>query len=183
MAEPEPFLSQIMLFPFDWAPRGYALCDGKTLPIDDNQALYALLGLNYGGDGKQTFALPDLRGRTPVGTGSVSFYSFTLTPGMKMGQETVTLTLDELPRHTHSLQSSTEEADAYVASNALLANIQPVSGTELPLYSSNPPTSSIIDLSNDSCDSTGGSSWHRNMQPSTVINYCIAITGIFPSRN
>jgi microcystin-dependent protein len=183
MSEPEPYLSQIMLFPFNWAPRGYALCDGQTIQISENQALYALLGTNFGGDGTRTFGLPDLRGRAAVGTGDASFYPDTLYPGMKMGTESVNLTLEGLPRHTHALQASTDDADIHIPSNAFLANIKPVSGAEFPLYSSNPPANSITSLSDETCGYTGGALSHDNMQPSIVINYCIAITGVFPSRN
>lgn len=173
----EVFLGQIMPTGFYFAPRGFALCDGQLLPISQNQALFSLLGTQYGGDGRTTFALPDLRGRAAVGAG-VSADPAWSPPAVQMGQlggtESVTLNASDLPSHSHVLQADTavgtarKPADNLYATNstALYAG----SGPQVPLHAS-----TVAPI--------GGGGAHENMQPYQVISYCIALSGIFPSRN
>lgn len=167
----EPFIGEIRLFAFNFAPRGWALCDGQLLDIASHTALFSLLGTTYGGDGRTTFGLPDLRGRVAVhkGTGPG------LTPrnmGQKAGVERVTLTIPELPPHRHSLVCAAEAANqGKPAGNELAAS---------NIYHA--PTSDAV-LAASSIGQTGGGQSHENMQPFLVANYCIALTGLFPSRN
>lgn len=165
----EFFIGQVMPSGYSFAPRGFALCNGQTLPINQNQALFALIGVQYGGNGVTNFMLPDLRGRTPVGSNS------NYPVGMVAGVESVALTPQTLPQHNHLGYGTTAAASVRdpvnnfygaVASEALYA---PASGSQVVL---NPGTLSTV----------GGSQPHPNMQPFNVINFCIALTGIFPSR-
>ncbi len=164
----EPFLAEIKIVGFNFAPRGYALCDGQMLPINQNQSLYSLLGTTYGGDGRVTFALPDLRGRTPIHAGINRL-------GIKSGEENHTLAIDEMPAHQHQLSAS--NADASQESprgNIWAANSD---GTN---YGTRSPNSS---MNINSIDTHGVSQAHNNMQPYLVINFVIALQGLFPSRN
>ncbi|HEX7339126.1 MAG TPA: tail fiber protein [Rhodanobacteraceae bacterium] len=166
----DPFLGQIMLAGFNFAPRGYATCDGQLLPIAQNQALFALLGTMYGGDGRTTFGLPDLRGRTPLG------FSNDIPQGAAAGSETVTLVASQLPMHVHDAQAST----AAGATRNPAGNVFGGSGTE-NLYA--PTGQSPVPLNASTIAVTGGSQPHDNMQPFNVLNFCIALQGIFPSRS
>lgn len=168
----EPFLAEIRMVGFNFAPRGWAFCDGQILPINQNQSLYSLLGTTYGGDGRTSFALPDLRGRTPIHT------SDWYREGQKGGAETVTLTAAEMPAHTHALKASADEADSPSNAGALFATTP--SGDML--YR-DPSASSATTLSNTSVTNTGGGQAHSNMQPYLTLSYCIALQGLFPSRN
>lgn len=162
----EPFLGEIRTFSFSFEPEGWAFCDGRLLPIADNQALYAVIGATYGGDGVTTFALPDLRGRAPVHMGNG------ISLGEKAGEETHTLTVNEIPAHTHVAEASTDSTSKSAAGN--------VWGKE----ASQPYSTQANGVMNSNALSTAGSSQgHPNMQPYGVINYCMAIQGIFPSRN
>jgi len=164
----EPFLSEIRLMSFDFPPKGWALCDGQLLPINQNQALFSLLGTAYGGDGRVTFALPDLRGRVPVKEGSE------MIRGQKLGAPSVTLTQDQLPKHTHMVQASSNAAGTQSdPSGALLA---PVNGG----YGA---PAALTPLEASSVTSVGGGQPHDNMQPYLTLSFCIALTGIFPSPN
>lgn len=168
----EPFLAEVRMVGFDFAPRGWALCDGQILPINQNQSLYSLLGTTYGGDGRTSFALPDLRGRTPIHEGSSNGASFDL--GEKAGDETHTLSAAEMPQHTHPLNASTDENGGADPAQSVLARApqglydDPAADTPL-----NPD--SVVDV--------GGGQAHENMQPFLVVNFCIALQGLFPSRN
>ncbi|MEO1268003.1 MAG: tail fiber protein, partial [Myxococcota bacterium] len=153
---------------FNFAPRGWAFCDGQLLPISQNQTLYALLGTIYGGDGRTSFALPELRGRTPVHPGNG------IVQGQLGGVETVTLTQPQLPAHTHRLQGSPEPADSSEGRGAV------VGATERLHYG--PPTAPTT-LDGRALANTGGGQAHANMQPSIALNFCIALQGLFPSRN
>jgi len=163
----EPFLGEIRLFPFPFAPTGWALCDGSLLPINQNQALYALLGTRYGGNGTTTFALPDLRGRVPIHTADRNHI------GEKLGEESHQLTLPEIPAHYHQAKGSTDMADSKVAAGQFWA-----ASTSKPYAASGNNIDSVQALA-----TMGSSQTHTNMQPYTVVNFCIAITGFFPPRS
>lgn len=166
----EPFIGQIMLVGFNFAPRGFATCDGQLLPIAQNQALFSLLGTTYGGNGATTFQLPDLRGRTPLCAGSQT------SQGQAGGSESVSLGLGQLPVHLHGAQAST---DAGVTRNPA-GGVFGGSGAE-PLYG--PTSDTQVPLYANSIAQAGSSQPHPNMQPYNVVNFCIALNGIFPSRN
>jgi microcystin-dependent protein len=166
----EPFLGEIRAFGFNFAPRGWAMCNGQLLPIAQNQALFSLLGTTYGGNGQTTFALPDLRGRVPIHMGQGPGLS-SKDLGEQAGQEAQTLSVNEMPAHTHAQPASSGEQDTNRPGNAV-----PARGG---VYAGSGDGSTFMDPTT----TTGGSQPHNNMQPYLVLNYCIAITGIFPSRN
>ncbi|HYO78800.1 MAG TPA: tail fiber protein [Thermoanaerobaculia bacterium] len=168
----EPFLAEIRIFGFDFPPKGWAHCDGQFMPINQNQALYALLGTQYGGDGRVNFQLPDLRGRTPVHMGTS--YS---TVGIKGGESAHTLSVNELPMHTHFLSAQNVTATTPGPGGALLAASSSAVGA---VYGS--PTA-LVAMSPLMVGNTGGSQPHENMQPYLSLNFCIALQGIFPSPN
>lgn len=155
------------MFSCNFAPKGWALCNGQLLPINQNQALFALLGTTYGGNGQINFALPDLRGRVPLHFGSGH------NLGEKAGEEAHTLTVNELPTHNHQLNAATSNAD----SPALGA------GSLAAFNNGYRAFTAPVALHATSISNTGGSQAHQNMQPYTVISYCIALQGIFPSQN
>lgn len=169
----DQFLGEIKLMSFGFAPRGWAQCNGQILPISQNQALFSLLGTTYGGNGVSTFALPDLRGRTPLHTGAGSGISL----GQIAGQQAVTLTSGQLPSHTHTLTATGDFANASVPGGALPA-AKPRGG--ISRYA---PTGSQTVMAPTSLAGAGGNQPHPNMQPFAVLNWCIALQGIFPSRN
>ena len=163
----EPFLSEIRIMSFGYAPRGWALCNGQLLPINQNQGLFSLLGTTFGGDGRVNFALPDLRGRTPIHVGSGH------TLGERGGEQAHTLSISELPTHTHVLNAANASAD----------NNEPMGrylGSAAALYHA--PTS-LVSLAPGTVPNVGGSQAHLNMQPFLTLNFCIALQGIFPSPN
>ena len=164
----DPFVGEISLFPFTFAPRGWAWCDGQLLPISQNTALFSLLGTYYGGDGRSTFALPDLNGRTPLGQGQgpgLSLYDL----GQQGGSETVTLLGSEMPFHAHTVSSSSGPA-----TTANPAAATPASG-ELELFHSSGDTSGQLSVA-------GSAAPHNNMQPYLTFYYAIAMQGVFPPR-
>lgn len=169
----EPFLAEVRIFGFNFAPRGWAACDGQLLPINQNQSLYSLLGTTYGGDGRTTFALPDLRGRVPIHTGR-SNGGQDHREGQKSGEETHTLAANEMPQHTHSLDASTDENGEITAAGNVLARAPQA------LYVEPPPDTPLQPAS---IATAGGSQAHENMQPYLTLNFCIALQGLFPSRN
>ena len=163
----EPFLSEIRIFSFNFAPRGWAMCNGQFLPINQNQALFSLLGTTYGGNGQTTFALPNLQGRVPV-----HFHGgFTL--GQTGGEQAHTVTLSELPQHIHIAQGSKNAGDTVIPTGGLLGELSGQYGTP----------SSLINLEPGTVTSLGGSQAHENMQPYLTLTVCIALQGIFPSQN
>lgn len=165
----EPFLGQLMLFGGNFAPRGWALCNGQILAINQNTALFSLLGTTYGGNGQTTFALPDLRGRAPLHAGQgpgLSPYAL----GQVGGTENVTLLATEMPAHTHA-QPATAADETTNRPNAAV----PARGG---VYANSPDGSNLA-----ATTSAGGSQPHTNIQPYVTLNYCIALEGIFPSRN
>ncbi len=167
----EPFLAQIAIFGFNFPPRGWATCDGQILPINQNQSLYSLLGTTYGGDGRTTFALPELRGRVPIHKGSSNSTDHTL--GSKAGDETITLTIPQIPNHTHDLKGTNNAASSTDASNNVLAK----GGGNFYANFGTPAAMGAASVS------TVGGQAHDNMQPYLVLNFCIAVQGLFPSRN
>jgi len=168
----EPFVGQIMLFGGNFAPRGWAFCDGQLLAINQNDALFSLLGTLYGGDGRTTFALPDLRGRTPVHMGEGPGLSERRI-GSDMGEEEITLNINQMANHQHILQATTNEANSNNPTNMQLAK------TVLNIYSDATPE---VDLNTSAIGMTGGNQPHENMMPFQCINFCIALFGIYPSR-
>lgn len=169
----EPFVGEIRMFAGNFAPRGWAFCDGQLLAVSQNDALFSLLGTIYGGDGRTTFGLPDLRGRIPIHAGSGPG----LSPrrlGAKAGAEKVTLTVNQMPSHTHNFQASTNFADETAPEGNVLAQ-----QSAAQLYFSGSPT---INLAPQSIDNIGGSRSHTNLQPFLCIHYIIALFGIYPSR-
>ena len=162
----EPFLGEVRIFSFAMAPRGWAQCNGQFLPINQNQALFALLGTAYGGNGQTTFALPDLRGRAPVHVGdSVG------GTGTKSGEEAHTVTIQELPAHNHIANASASDGD------------QPDPSILAAVNNAYTGPANLTTLRPDSISNVGGSQPHVNMQPSMALNFCMALVGIFPSRN
>jgi microcystin-dependent protein len=171
----EPYLGQIMLAGFNFAPRGYALCNGQTLPIQQNQALFSLLGVVYGGNGTTTFMLPNLQGRTPVGQGPLPGGS-TYPIGQMAGVENVTLTAQQLPPHIHRLMATTQDATAKSPSNAFFAK----NPSELVYADSG---GSAVQLAAPTLGATGGGQAHGNVQPFRTISFAIALQGAYPSRD
>lgn len=168
----EPYLAEIRLFSFNFPPKGWALCNGQVLSINQNQALFSLLGTVYGGNGMTTFALPDLRGRVPAGMGT------RIILGASGGEEAHTLTINELPPHSHAVNGSKNIANSTTAANSTWAitaassyNVQGAVNTGLNAASS-------AALAN-----TGGGQPHYNMQPFLTLNFCISLQGIYPSRS
>jgi microcystin-dependent protein len=163
----EPFLSEIRIMSFGFPPKGWALCDGQLLPINQNQALFSLLGTTYGGDGRVNFGLPNLQGRTPIHMGSGH------TLGERGGEQAHTLSISEIPTHTHSAIAAAAVGSLPTPANAFLGqSAQPVYG----------PPNNLGALSAGSLTNVGGSQAHLNMQPFLVLNFSIALQGIFPSQ-
>ena len=173
-----PFLGEIRIFGYNFAPRGWSDCSGQLLAISQNDALFSLLGTTYGGDGQTTFALPDLRGRIPVHQGQgagLSSYAI----GQMAGTETVTLTAQQIPAHNHSLTASTAAATALTPGNTLL----PAAVAGDSFYVSDVTGAMAVPMSTQSAGSAGGSQPHENMMPTMTVRFCIAVEGIYPSRN
>lgn len=170
----EPFLGQVMMVGFNFAPRKWAFCDGQILPINQNQSLYSLIGTTYGGDGRTSFALPDMRSRTPFHRGD----AFVL--GSKTGIESVTLTAAEMPNHTHQAIAEDTLATTTDANNAYLAELEDSGPRDL--YAS-PTGSGLVNFRSGSISNTGGGQAHENMQPYITLSFVIALQGLFPSRN
>jgi microcystin-dependent protein len=166
----EPFLGEIKLLPWGWAPKNWHICDGSLLPIQQYAALFSLLGTQYGGNGTSNFALPDLRGRAPLHFGSL------YQQGEMDGTENVTLLLNQLPTHTHTLLGSTQPGQQNAPTGAL-SQINPTTGFHYA------PDSPVLALSPTSVHPVGSGGPHDNMQPFLVLNYCIALYGVYPSRN
>ncbi len=168
----EPFLAEVRIVGFNFAPRGWAFCDGQILPISQNQSLYSLLGTTYGGDGRTSFALPDLRGRTPIHVGSSNGSIHLL--GQKGGEETHTLSAAEMPQHTHPAKASSAPGTIPVPAGNVLAD----SVNQVYVDPAN-----LVDMNSGELLNVGGGQAHNNMQPTLVVNFCIALQGLFPSRN
>lgn len=170
----EPFCGEIQMFAGNFAPRGWAFCDGQLLSVNSNQALFSLLGTVYGGDGRTTFGLPDLRGRLPLHAGSGPG----LTPrklGAKAGIEKVTLTNDKLPSHTHDYNGNTAAADVSAPAGKVVATTA--------VFRFYKPVDPTVNMAGSAIGNTGGSGSHTNLMPALCINFIIALVGIYPSRN
>jgi microcystin-dependent protein len=175
----EPYISEIQIFAFDFAPKNWAKCDGGLLPIAQNQALFSLLGTTYGGDGRSTFGLPDLRGRMPmhVGQGAAEL-------GVKSGSENVTLLASQMPAHSHSLTTTaTQPCQSAVGNFDAPEGKFPASHESANIYSTAKNASLGAPNFTTTIGTAGGSQPHPNMPPYLVMNFCIALVGIFPSRN
>lgn len=166
-----PYLGEVLLVPYNFAPRGWAMCQGQILSIQTNTALFSLLGTTFGGDGIRTFALPDLRGRTPISSGQapgLSFYSL----GQTGGEETVTLTVNQIPAHNHRVYGSTKPVTTASPGGNIWAT-----ETRLNIYSSSGGTAMAPS------GMTGGGQPHDNRSPYLTLNYIIALQGVFPAQN
>lgn len=164
-----PFLGEIKIISWNFPPKGWAFCNGQLMQINQNQALFSILGTTYGGDGRVTFALPDLRGRVPIYTGP----NFD-TLGQKGGEEFHTLIQTEMPQHIHFLQANKNAGNKALPTNNFLANIS------TQAYGA---ASNLTTLDPSTVSATGGSQPHENRQPFLVLNFIIALQGVFPSRN
>ena len=164
----DPFVAEIRIFPFNFAPKGWAFCNGQIMPISQNTALFSLLGTTYGGDGRVNFALPDLRGRVPIHTGNGH------TLGERGGEQAHTLTMNEMPQHIHFLNAATSNGDTPVAAGNMLGSFNNAfrAGSQTP-----------VAVEPSSVSNVGGSQAHLNMQPYLALTFCIALQGIFPSQN
>ncbi len=172
----EPYIGEIRMFGFNFVPHGWAACNGQLLAISQNTALFSLLRTTYGGDGKTTFGLPDLRGRIPLHPGRLSSSnSSNYALGAKLGVRAVPLLPAETPSHNHTLRGTAAPATTGNPSNQLLA--QPTQ----TLYCDQ--TQNLVQLHPSSLQSMGGNQPHNNFQPSLVVNFCIALQGIYPSRS
>jgi len=163
----EPFLSEIRIMSFGFPPKGWAFCNGQLLPINQNQALFSLLGTTFGGDGRVNFGLPNLQGMTPIHAGSGH------TLGERGGEPGHTLSISELPTHTHVMRGSSQPAEVSSATGAYLGTVANAYG----------PPNNLVALAPASVTTAGGSQAHLNMQPFLTLNFCIALQGIFPSQN
>ena len=171
----DPFVAEIRIFPFNFAPRGWAWCDGQLLPLSQNTALFSLLGTTYGGDGKSNFALPDLQGRAPMHPGQ--------GPGLSLhdlgetgGSETVTLLESEIPSHSHTLQGSNEDG----TQGTLTAGVALATSIGGQLYQTN--TAGVAAMAATSLPPAGGGAPHNNLMPYLTFYFNIALQGVFPAR-
>jgi microcystin-dependent protein len=165
----EPFLSEIRIMSFVFAPKGWALANGQLLPINQNQALFSLLGTTFGGDGRVNFALPDVRGRTPIHVGSGH------TLGERGGEQAHTLSIAELPTHTHVLNGTSTAGTAQIPAGNLMA--------PTPSQAYHSADNALTAFAPEAVSNVGGSQAHLNMQPFLTLSFCIALQGIFPSPN
>ena len=168
----EPFLAEVRIVGFNFAPRGWAFCDGQILPINQNQSLYSLLGTTYGGDGRTSFALPDMRGRTPIHVGEGH------REGQKSGEETHTLAANEMPNHDHVFRASSSDGNQPL-SNGMLGR---TTAGDIYRDSALAPQG-LTSLRSGTVTNVGGGQAHENMMPFIAVNFCIALQGLFPSRN
>jgi microcystin-dependent protein len=170
----DPFVAEIRVFPFNFAPKGWARCDGQIMPIQQNTALFSLLGTTYGGNGQTTYALPDLQGRAPMHPGQ--------GPGLSVhdlgetgGSETVTLLESEIPAHAHNVQVSIGDADLPTSTPDRVMGKADGGFTYAP-------ASNLVPLASETLAPTGGDAPHNNLQPYLTLHFCIALQGIFPPR-
>jgi microcystin-dependent protein len=180
-----PFMGEIKIISWNFAPKGWAFCNGQFQPINQNQALFSLFGTQYGGDGRQTFALPDLRGKVPVHIGAGSF----TVQGQVGGQPAHTVNISELPAHMHFAKAAAVTADqnlggispdASKAAAQAIVSQQNNQTTPAQMYGTGAPS---IAMAGDAISATGGSQPHENMSPYLVLNFIVALQGVFPSQN
>ena len=177
----EPFIAEIRIFGFNFAPRGWAFCDGQLLPIANNTALFSLIGTTYGGDGRTTTALPNLQGRAPMHPGrGPGLTSRRL--GQKVGVETVTLTEAQIPSHSHEFVVSMEAPDAINPSNQYPARHEDES-VRSKVYREVPTLPLDATFNSAAISTSGGGQAHTNIQPYTTLSFCIALVGLYPSRS
>jgi len=172
----DQFVAEIRIFPFNFPPTGWAFCDGQLMPISQNTALFSLLGTTYGGDGKSTFALPDMQGNAPMQPGQGQGLSLR-DLGEMSGVESITLLVSEIPVHTHAMKASIENA----TQGTLTPNITLASSVSGSLYQDN-TTQNLVQMAFQALPPAGGGLPHNNMQPYLTLNFCIALQGIFPQR-
>lgn len=175
------FLGELRAFPYNFAPKTWAYCSGQQLSIQQNAALFSILGTTYGGNGVTTFALPDLRGRVPIGWGTGPGLS-NVSLGEVNGTENVTLLQTQIPQHNHLFTATTGAGTKKLLVNGLFADDVDTEAVDY-FAPPNAPNSSFVSLNPLSISSTGGNQPHTNMQPYAVTAWCIALQGIFPSRN
>lgn len=178
----DPFVAEIRHFAFNFAPQGWAFCNGQLLPLSQNTALFSLLGTTYGGDGRSTFALPNLQGRIPVHAGQgpgLSVWDL----GQQQGADTVTLPDSQMPIHNHSLMAAASDATLADPSNAALARGNYAAGTAKGAVAMYQTASPNAVLAPDALAPAGASQPHNNLMPYCVLNYCIALQGVFPPRS
>lgn len=172
----DPFVAEIRIFPFNFAPKGWAFCNGQLLPLSQNTALFSLLGTTYGGNGKSNFALPDLQGRAPMHPGQ--------GPGLSLhdlgetgGSETVSLLQSEIPSHAHVLRASSDVADNNAPGGRMVAK-PPGRGANLYTTAASP----VVPMNASGLAPAGGDAPHNNLQPYLTLNFCIALQGVYPPR-
>lgn len=170
----DPFVAEIRIFPFNFAPKGWAFCDGQLLPLSQNTALFSLLGTTYGGNGKSNFALPNLQGNAPMFWGQGPGLSLR-DIGEQGGSETVTLLESEIPAHAHTMRASLDDADLRIPTPA-----RSLAKSSTNMYASGSPNSP---MSAQALTPAGGDLPHNNMQPYLTLNFCIALQGVFPPRS
>jgi microcystin-dependent protein len=173
----DPFVAEIRIFPFNFAPKGWAFCDGQLLPLSQNTALFSLLGTTYGGDGKSNFALPNMQGNAPMHPGQ--------GPGLSLhdlgeigGSETVTLLQSEIPSHAHTARASSQQGDVQQPTNTT-SLARPTGAVP---YVPGTPAPPLVMMADQSLTPAGGDQSHNNMQPYLTLNFCIALQGVFPPR-
>ena len=172
-----PFVAEIRIFPFNFAPKGWAFCDGQILPISQNTALFSLLGTTYGGDGKSNFALPNMQGSVPMHPGQGPGLSLHAL-GEQSGTETVTLLQAEMPAHNHSAGAQSIPLGSLAVPSATTTLDRPASGNLFT--ATNVP---IVQMSDQAITPAGGNQPHNNLQPYLTLNFCIALQGVFPPRS
>src|SRR5712671_5516234 len=176
----EAFISELRIVSFNFPPKGWAFCNGQLLPINQNQALFSLLGTMYGGNGQTTFALPNLQSRVPMHFGTFAGNSY--SQGEEAGEETITLSINEMPAHSHTFSGTTSDANFQrPVDGAALAKVHHQGGTTPDFYYAPDTTPQPINLS--SVTPYGANQAHTNLQPYLTISWCIAMSGIFPARN
>jgi microcystin-dependent protein len=172
----DQFVAEIRIFPLNFAPVGWAFCNGQLMPISQNTALFSLLGTTYGGDGRSTFALPDLQGRAPMHPGQGNGLSLR-DLGEVGGTDSVTLLVSEIPQHSHSLNANPSQGD----NNAPGSNVSLARSSNATAYQTN-AGQNLVPLAPQAVSMSGGDQPHNNMQPYLTLNFCIALQGVFPPR-
>jgi len=172
----DPFVAEIRIFPFNFAPKGWAFCDGQILPLSQNTALFSLLGTTYGGDGKSNFALPNMQGNVPMHPGQ--------GPGLSLhdlgetgGSETVSLLESEIPSHSHTMMSLPAPGNRTAPGGNSIARVSGTTGPFLP-----PAGAALVSMSDNAVAPAGGDQPHNNLQPYLTLNFCIALQGVYPPR-